>query len=99
VGVARPTCLELATPIFFIVPSAKETGSTQKNGVKNTYQSKSVHHYLADFFFFLFSRECTAFFFLAADMRDTVVFSSGALVGGLQNLQSSIPAATLANQG
>jgi hypothetical protein len=64
------------------VPSA-ETGSTQKNGVKNTYQSKSVHHYLADFFFFLFSRECTAFFFLAADMRDTVVFFFWCSCGGV----------------
>lgn len=64
-GVARPT--ELATPIYFC--AKRGTGSTQKMGLK-TLSKQVCHHYLADFFF----HASAHLFFLAADMRDTVVF-------------------------
>jgi len=90
-GVARPT--ELATPGFFC--AKRGTGSTQKMGLK-TLSKQVCHHYLADFFF---HASAHFFFLLAADiLRDTVVFFL-VLLWGLQNLQSSIPAAKLANQG
>lgn len=67
-GVARPT--ELATPIYFLC-QAHELVVPKKWGLK-TLSKQVCHHYLADFF--SFTRVHIFFFFLAADMRDTVVF-------------------------
>lgn len=65
-GVARPT--ELATPIYFLC-QAHELVAPKKWGLK-TLSKQVCHHYLADFFF----HASAHLFFLAADMRDTVVF-------------------------
>jgi len=89
-GVARPT--ELATPIYFC--AKRGTGSTQKMGFKNTIKASLSP--LSCGFFFL-SRECTSFFFGCWHERHCGFFL--VLLWGLQNLQSSIPAAKLANQG
>lgn len=52
-------------------------------GFKNTIKASLFTIILRIFFSFSFSRECTAFFFLAADMRDTVVFFFWCSCGGV----------------
>lgn len=93
-GVARPT--ELATPIYFLC-QAHELVVPKKWGLK-TLSKQVCHHYLADFFFFHASAHLFFFFFFGCWHERHCGFFL-VLLWGLQNLQSSIPAAKLANQG